>query len=448
MVFLIKREGEKFLIKNKVTINSIKEGSFTKNVLMITGGAVFAQALSILLSPVITRLYSPEQYGVLTVYIAFLGMINLLGALSYDSAIPIADDDEKAFNVLILCLFILFFATSILFFAVVIAGDFFLGLFKAKEISQFKYFIPIGFFLTGLYTVMSQWAFRKRNFKSITVTKYSQSITGNSTKIGLGLFNVGAIGLIIGNILSQSAGIFTLIKPNIGEFKEMIKRVEYQKIKKLAKRYIRFPLYTAPGLFILSASGQLPTIFMSSLYGSGIVGLYGLARGITFLPMTIVGKSVQDVFYGEAASIGRTNPVRIKELSNKLLKKLILLASIPMLTLILFGPTLFSFVFGSDWRAAGMFARILSIEVFFHFIFHPISTVFSIFEHQKKAFVLYVFRLLLVIIVFTLAKIFNLDSIITVLIYSVFMGLIELAKYLLAQNIMNEQITRSFGGVK
>lgn len=134
-------------------INSIKEGSFTKNVLMITGGAVFAQALSVLLSPIITRLYSPEQYGVLTVYIAFLGMINLLGALSYDSAIPIADDDEKAFNVLILCLLILLFATSILFFAVVIAGDLFLGLFKAEEISQFKYFIPIGFFFNwSLYS--------------------------------------------------------------------------------------------------------------------------------------------------------------------------------------------------------------------------------------------------------------------------------------------------------
>lgn len=430
------------MVKIKTIKNSIKEGSFTKNVLMITGGAVFAQALSILLSPVITRLYSPEQYGVLTVYIAFLGMINLLGALSYDSAIPIADDDEKAFNVLILCLLILLFATSILFFAVVIAGDLFLGLFKAEEISQFKYFIPIGFFLTGFYTVMSQWAFRKKNFKSITVTKYSQSITGNSTKIGLGLFNVGAVGLIIGNILSQSAGIFTLIKPNIGEFKEMIKRIEYQKIKNLAKRYIRFPLYTAPGLFILSASGQLPTIFMSSLYGSGIVGLYGLARGITFLPMTIIGKSVQDVFYGEAASIGRTNPMRIKELSSKLLKKLILLASIPMLTLILFGPTLFAFVFGVDWRAAGMFARILSIEVFFHFIFHPISTVFSIFEQQKKSLFIYILRLILVLVIFISARTLGFYTYLTVLIYSIAMAMIELLKYILAQKIIDEEIIK------
>lgn len=431
--------------ESKIFGKFIKKGSFAKNVLMITSGAVFAQALSTLLSVVITRLYSPEQYGVLTVYVACLGMISLLGALSYESAIPIADDDEKAFNVLILCLLVLFIISAVLLFAVVIAGDIFLGLFKAEEIVRYKYFIPIGFFLTGLYTVMSQWAFRKKNFKSITITKYSQSITGSATKIGLGFANVGAVGLIIGQILSQSAGIVSLIKPNIGEFMEMLKSVEINKIKTLAKRYINYPLYTAPGLFILSASGQLPTIFMSSFYGKGMVGLYGLARGITFLPMTIVGKSVQDVFYGEAASIGKNDPMRIKALSNKLLKKLILLAGFPALTLILFGPMLFAFVFGEEWKDAGVFAQILSIEVFFHFIFHPISVVFSIFEQQKRAFILYMIRLLLVLIVFILANILKLGPNTTVMIYSIFMGFAEFIKYLLAQRIMTEEINERLG---
>lgn len=428
------------MIKNKTFINLIKDGSFTKNVIMITSGAVFAQALSTLLSPVITRLYSPEEYGVLTVYLALLGIINLLGALSYESAIPIADDDEKAFNILILCISILFSVTLSLFLLVIFTGDFLLKLFNAEQIIEYKYFIPIGFFLTGLYTVMSQWAFRKKNFKSITSTKYSQSLIGNSSKIGLGFLNIGSVGLIIGSILSQSAGILSLIRPNIKEFNNLLKKVDYKKIKSLAMRYIAFPLYTAPGLFVLSASGQLPTIFMSSLYGTGIVGLYGLARGITFLPMTIVGKSIQDVFYGEAASIGRANPIRIKELSNKLLKKLILLVSLPVIVLVLFGPLLFSIVFGADWEIAGVFARILSIEVFFHFIFHPISSVFSIFEQQKKSFLLYVSRLVLVLCVFGAAKLFDLGPYYTVLVYSVSMAIVEFAKYLLAQRIMDEQI--------
>jgi len=424
-------------------IDSLKEGSFSKNVLMITGGTVFAQGLGILLSPIVTRLYSPEDYGMFTVYAALLGMINLLGALSYDSAIPIADDDEKAINVITLCLFILFSATLILFFLIMFAGHFFLTFFKSEQIIQYKYFIPIGFFLTGLYTVISQWALRKKDFKSITVTKYSQSITGNAIKISFGIFNAGPVGLILGNILSQSAGVATIIKPHLTEFIGLIKRVKYQEVFNISKRYISFPLYTAPGLFILSAAGQLPTIFMSSLYGSSIVGLYGLARSIAFLPMTIIGKSVQDVFYGEAASIGKTNPIRIKKLSNKLLKKLMILGIIPMTVLVLFGPFLFSFVFGLDWRIAGVFARILTLEAFFHFVFQPISTVFSIFEQQKKAFLLNVSRLILVLSVFGIAKAYSFESSVTVLIYSLLMAIIELLKYITAQKIINEEIKRT-----
>ena len=423
-------------------IKSLKEGGFTKNVLMITGGAVFSQGLSIVLSPVITRLYSPSEYGILTVYVALLGMVSLLGALSYDSAIPIADDDEKAFNVLVLCLCILFLVTSILLLILTIIGDVLLILLKAEQINQYKYFIPIGFFLTGLYTVISQWSFRKKEFKSITVTQYSQSLVGNTTKIALGLFKFGPIGLILGNIFSQSAGILTLIKPNSAQFKNLFKIVKYKEVKKLSKRYIRFPLFTAPGLFVLSAAGQLPIIFMSSLYGATTVGLFGFAKGIAFLPMTIIGKSVQDVFYAEASSIGKKNPTRIKELSNKLLKKMIIIGCIPMLVLVLFAPFLFSFVFGLDWLMAGEFARLLSIFVFCHFIFHPISTVFSIFEQQKKAFVLSAINLIIVICVFGIAKFYNLDKYITVLLYSISMAVVEVYKYVLAQKIMDEEIVR------
>ncbi|MFL2105206.1 lipopolysaccharide biosynthesis protein [Desemzia sp. FAM 23991] len=426
-------------------MHSLNKGSFTKNVLMITGGTVFAQGLSVFLSPVITRLYTPEDYGVLTVYGAFLGMINLLGAFSYDSAIPIADDDEKAFNILTLCLSILLFATTALLILLFFAGDSLLEFFNAEQILDYKYFIPIGFFLTGLYTVMSQWAFRKKEFKSITITKYSQSITGNSIKITMGLFGINSIGLILGNIFSQSAGILTLIKPHITEFKKMIKEIKFQEIKRLSKRYINFPLFTAPGLFVLSASGQLPTLFMTFLYGANIVGLYGLARSITFLPMRIIGKSVQDVFYSEAASIGKSNPIKIKKLSNKLLKKLVLLGGVPMIILGLFGPVLFSFIFGEDWEIAGVFARLLSIESFFHFIFHPISTIFSIFEQQKTSFLLSIGKLLLVLSIFGIANVYNWGYYAIVFIFSVAMAVIELLKYVLAQKIIDEEISKVIG---
>lgn len=409
---------------------------------MLASGTIFAQALTIVLSPVITRMYSPQEYGVLTVYVAILGMISLLGSLTYESAIPIVNNDKSAFNLLFMCICILLSISIILSLILLVAGDYFLLLFGAEEIINYKFFIPLGFFFTGLYTILSQWALRKKNFKSLTVTKYNQSIVSNSTKIGLGLINFNSIGLIVGTILSQSAGIITLTKPYIQEFKVLIKTLNVKKIILLLKRYKNFPIYTAPGIFILSISTQLPVVFISSFYGPSIVGFYGLARSITFLPMGILGKSVQDVFYSEAASLRKNNPSKIKELSKNLLKKLIVLGILPVSILIIFGQELFSLVFGSNWEKAGLFASILSIELFFHFIFHPISVIFSIFEKQQKMLFLYVIRFLIMLFIFLLAKKFNLDSYTTVLILSIFMALIELIKYLLAQKVINDEIKK------
>lgn len=421
-------------------IRNLFKSSFGKNVIMITGGTIFAQILTALLSPVITRIYSPKDYGILTVYTAILGMISLLGALSYDYAIPIADDDGKAINILSLCIIILFLFTFILILLLVFFGSNILRLFDADTLLKYKYFIPLGFFATGLYTVFSSWAFRKKDFHSIAKTKYSQSIIGNITKIGLGLVYIGPIGLILGRILGQSAGIGTLAKPLIKSDKDLFKKINKKDILWSAKRYINFPLFSAPTLFLISFSSQIPVIFISNLYGSEIVGFYGLALGITFLPMTLIGKSIQDVFYGEAANIGKSNPQRVKQLSNKLLKKLKLIGLIPMIILVFWGPFLFSFVFGANWYNAGIYSRLLTPFVFSHFIFHPISTVFSIFEQQKKSFILNVIKLIMVLVVFGIAKLFLLDSYLAVLIFSIAMAIIELFKYLLAQKIMNDEI--------
>lgn len=164
--------------KIKNLYSNFFNSSFAKSVMMITSGTIFAQALNTLLSPIITRIYSPEEYGVLTVYTALLGMISLLGALCYDSAIPIADDDEKAINVLALSIAVLLIITSILTLLLFIFGNPILKLFDAEIILKYRYFLSIGFFATGFYTILSKWALRKRDFKAIAATKYNQSIAG------------------------------------------------------------------------------------------------------------------------------------------------------------------------------------------------------------------------------------------------------------------------------
>jgi O-antigen/teichoic acid export membrane protein len=163
-------------------IKKLFKSKFGKSVLMISGGTIFAQALSTFLSPFITRLYLPQEFGTLSLFVSIITIIIFSTTFSYDVAIPVADDEHKAVNVLSLCLLILFSTTVLLTVMLFFFGEGALNYFNAGGLIKYKYLIPLGFITTGLYTVLSQWAIRKKDFKSISITKYSQSIAGNITK--------------------------------------------------------------------------------------------------------------------------------------------------------------------------------------------------------------------------------------------------------------------------
>lgn len=421
-------------------IRDLFKSTFGKNVIMIAGGTAFAQVLGYMLSPIISRIYTPEDFGVLTVYSAILGMISLLGALSYDSAIPIAENDEKAINVLGLCLLILCISTIGLALVLYLIGKPLLSMLNAEQLLNYRFLLVIGFFLTGLYTVLMSWAYRNRSYKIIAKTKLSQSVTGNTVKLGLGYFGLRPAGLVVGQILSESAGIITLFMPMARRNQQPLREISIRDIKWVAKRYMKFPLFSAPALLLLSISSKLPSLFISGIYGTQTVGLYGFAFTIVYMPMSLVGNSVAQVFYSEAANTGRKDPKRVKELSSKLLKRLFIIGFVPLITLVLFGPTLFSLVFGPRWYDAGVYARILSIQAFSHFLFHPISTVFNIFEHQKTIFFLNVIRLGLVVLLFGVSIELSLKAPPVFLLLASAMCIVDVIKYILARRILTKAI--------
>ncbi|HOA82008.1 MAG TPA: oligosaccharide flippase family protein [Defluviitaleaceae bacterium] len=421
-------------------ITKLFQSPFAKNVAMVSASTAFAQLMNALFSPVITRIYSPEEYGILTLYTSILGLIAIMSSLKYEWGMPIAENDEKAVNIMALSFMVLLIFATTIYIAFYFFGRPILALLNATKLLNYRCLIPIGVLLAGSYTIFLQWAYRNKDFGSISKTKLAQSITGNVTTVILGWLGAGPVGLILGQILRQGAGIGTLSRPFFKDSKHLLKKLDKTQILWCAKRYKNFPIFTAPSQLLNTAGVQLPVIFISSLYGSQVLGLYGLANAVVNLPMVLIGQSIGDVFYAEAARVGKLNPKRVKDLSGKLFKKLLLIGLVPLMILLFFGPFLFSFVFGHRWYDAGEYAKILAFLVFARFIFTPISRVFSVFERQKKEFMLDLFRVILVFVAFGISDYFNLSSYLAVGLYSAAMSIVYLVTYLLAQNILYEEI--------
>lgn len=428
----------KSFIKNKS--KNILKSDITKGILTISSGAISAQAISFLFSPIITRIYPPEQYGVMSVFASVIAIISF-SSLKYEMAIPIVRDDKKAINLFSLCIYISLLFTIVLFLLLVFFGNNILSLLNAETLINYKYLIPIGVLFFGLRELMWQWLFRYKNYTRITSTKVSQNIVGNIVKIGAGLLGFGVPGLLIGQVFKESFSVIPLSINMFKKEKKLIKEINMTDTRRVAKRYKNYPMYQTPTSFLAILKNQLP-VFSLGFYGPSVIGLYGLANTVVKIPMTLLGHSVRNVFYAEAASIGKENPNRLKELSNKLFKKMSIIGLFPLFALILLGPFLFTLVFGAEWAESGVYSRFLAVSVYGDFIFSPVSRVFEVLERQKEKMFIDIIGLIIVLLSFVLARAINDNPTLAIMMYSLSMFCYYIVIYYFSRRFIDNEIRK------
>src|SRR5699024_8218297 len=129
---------------------------------------------------------------------------------------------------------------------------------------------------------------------------------------------------------------------------------EKVKLGKLAKKYYDFPVYRAPQDLLNSVSDSLPVIMLTTLFSPTSAGFYTIGRTVLRLPSNLVGKAVGDVFYPRIAEASNKKENMVKLLQKATLS-LAAVGIVPFGLVILFGPFLFSLVFGAEWEMAGQY---------------------------------------------------------------------------------------------
>lgn len=418
--------------------DNLSNNTILKSVFMISGGTAFAQVLTTLTTPIVTRIYSTSEYGILTLFNSIISILGIAGALKYEMSIPIAESEDKAKDSLILSIVVLLCTSAIVTILLAITGENILDMLGARELYTYWYMVPIGIFCVQLFAIFVQYAYRNKDFKVISKTTIKQSVVGNVIKLLLGVIGAGPIGLLFSRILSESVGTVALAKPILKEF--TFKDINRENIRSAARRYYQFPLYQFPSTILGQLVINMPVFFLGVIYNSAIVGAFGLANTVVNLSMDLIGKSVGNVFYAEAAKIGKNNPKQLKHLSNSIIKKMALIGLIPLAILIVFAPELFIFVFGDEWKEAGYFARILSISTYFSFVLNPVSRVFEVYEKQSVALFLNIIKVISLVVIFVLASYFLFSTYMTIFFYAIANTGLCIITFLYARRFMEERI--------
>jgi len=365
---------KKFLPKNR----------FARSVSVLAGGAAAGQGIVVLSSPLLTRLYSPEDFGLLAVYASLLMTLGVVASLRYQLAIPLPEDDQEAANVVILSLLVVLGMSilsliAVFFFRVQIAH-----LVSSPSLSNYLWLLPPGLFLLGTYQVFNYWALRVKAFTAIARTKLAQSIS--MVVVQIGGYAIGPVSLLIGQIAGQAAGSGSLGAIAIRRRWQVFRNVNVKDVTASAKRYRRFPIFSTWAGAFNSAGTQLPPLLFAALFNPAAAGLYMLAHRVLSMPMTLVGRAVGQVFFSTGAEASRNG--NLGKLVSTLHNRLSQIAMPPALFLFITGPDIFALVFGEDWRMAGEAARWLSPMLYVQFIVAPLSQVNLILEKQIHGLVL------------------------------------------------------------
>lgn len=366
--------------------------SALRGVASIVAGSAAGQALVIVAYPLLTRIYTPAEFGLFTVFGSVVGIAAVISAGALESAIPIPVDDRDAAAVAWAGL--AFVGLTALLTAVVglLAANPLATLLGAPRLAELWWLVAVTVLVMGTYLVLSDWMIRDRSYGALGRRNLFQGIGQVSTQVGLGLLGVRPVGLLLGlgagrlvamGGLVSRRGLLRQPRPRLGELVASV------------RRFRRFPLVAMPSMLVNSAGLEAPLLLVSALYGDARAGLLGLTVRVIGAPLTIVGQAVHQVFTGESGVRIRKPDAAMGSAVRGATLRLLAVGAIPAIVLMLFGPSLFGLVFGSNWTEAGEYARFLALAYLAQFTVTPVSATLFLLERQGQELAWGIARLLL-----------------------------------------------------
>jgi len=386
---------------------------FARNVLTLMTGTTIAQAIPIAISPILTRIYTPEDFGVFALYMSLASIFSVAATGRYEMAIMLPNTNREAINIVALSVIIAFIISLVLFLLIFIFNSEITYLLGNPKISILLYFIPLSVFITGLYQSFNYWSSRDKQYKRLATSRIIQSCTTSTTNVTLGINSFNSTGLVMGSIFGQFISTIYLIINVFLKDKKYLIFIKKSKISMLAKEYIKFPTWNLFSSIINMLRLNFIIIFLSKYFLSTTLGYYYFADKLLRAPANILTAAFSDVYYQRLSVIKSHN--EIYTLSLKYLLKMLKILVIPYIVLLVILKSLVPMVFGDNWLNLYIYLYILSVPIFLNIIVAHFSRILTVINRQEVSFYIHFYKMigLIVVLLFLyINKIFTVNAII------------------------------------
>jgi O-antigen/teichoic acid export membrane protein len=423
----------------------VKKGTetFADNVLTLSGGATFAFGVTILAAPITSRLFGPEAFGLSELFRSGAMMLGMMSCLRYEMAIVLPKNDEDAAPLFALCCIALVAMTTLAAILTFLFGTralFYLG---AVELKPYLCLFPIYVFLLGLGMPLIHWYSRNKRFKiqagGRMLTSFSTSLAEISG--GLAGFRTGGNLVVIrffGLIISPA---FLLWRLSGVDARFIIRNINHGGILRSAKRYIKFPLVDSWSTLLNYLAMYAPIVLLTAFFSPVVCGLYAKAFYLLFLPSIIIGQSVGQVFLQESAAC-KAGGKNLAGLVEAVFNRMITIGILPFAFFLIIGPELFGLFLGARWTEAGVYAQILTPDLFMMFLMGSIVNLFGTLGKQELKLISSAVYLLMRVVILSYGGLLLRDVRLTLFIYMIADVLIALWQTSLLMRAIKLSATR------
>lgn len=378
---------------------------YVKDIFTAFTGTSISQIIPILAAPILSRIYTPSDYGLLGIYMSITAILFVFVTFQYSQSIILTKTKEEEINTLALCLIFILSFTFLTATLLIIFNFFQFNFFTQAKLGFWLYFIPFSIFLNGVNTILTKLLNKYQKYKALSFSQISSSVSITVFSLFFGFILKSHEGLFIGFLIGQLSK-FILLIINIKDIHFHYQSITTLALKKVLIRYKKFPIYSIPTEFLFGWTDQMPIYFFNSFFNTAVVGNFNYGKRMVSLPISFITSSVGNVFAQKAAEEVNKNG-ECKKLFISTLKMLALPILPIFIILAIFAPFIFSFVFGNKWTSAGEYVQILIPMFYLKAIVSPLSYMFIIRHKQNEDLILHIISFLFVAFSFYISYIFS-----------------------------------------
>lgn len=369
--------------------------SFMRHLSVLMAGTAVSNLLIICTTPILTRLYTPEEFGSLSIFLSILYTLTIMVSLRYESAIPLPKKEEEAYHLLVLSMILTFLMSIITFLTIFVLQV--NGVLNIPGIGGNAWLIAISLLGIGLFQALNCWSIRTEEFDTISKAKVMMNSGQVGSQMLLGFLYPSVIGLLIGEVIGRFSGAFTYLKKmDWSRFRSY--GFSFVQIKMVSKRYKSFPLLSSWSALLNNFGTQLPVFFLVAVFDTKTAGFFFLAQKILTVPEGLLGFSASQVYMSQAANQARQSYEEFRLFYWGIVKKMIFLGGVAIGAITLIAPPLIQVIFGDEWIETGSFLQALALMYVMRIIVHPLVANFYVFEAFKTQIVAELVRFILILI--------------------------------------------------